>query len=138
MSSTFRMSLGRLFARHPFVAVGGFLFVFASLWLATSNRFGMPTTVAAAAVAGFSCWAGVLAAHGMAAMLGRLGGVASATTHATLGMLVRMAFPLSLCGIAALRGGELMSGGVVYAILILYPIALATDTVLYLNAPKYA
>jgi hypothetical protein len=108
------------------------LFVVGGLWWAALGaRFGEAALVATFAAA-LSCWFGVVAAH----LVSRAIGPAAATSGAALlGMSARMAFPLALCLMAALRGGPLVDGGLVYATLVFYPIALAVDTMAVVATP---
>jgi hypothetical protein len=110
----------------------------ALLWYAVAREYRDNYTLTAALVAATACWLGVIAAKllGWAVSRTRSLGQQEVVIQATLGMFVRMAFPISLCGMAALAGGALADGGVVYAMLVVYPVSLAIETISLVTAPR--
>jgi hypothetical protein len=110
----------------------------ALLWYALARQYRDGSTLEAALVAAMACWLGVLAGKVLGWTLSRTTslGQQEVVAQATLGMVVRMAFPISLCGMAALQGGRLVEGGVIYAMLVVYPVSLAVETISFVTAPR--
>ena len=55
-----------------------------------------------------------------------------------VGMAVRMAVPLSVVLIMQLRGGPLVDAGLIYYLLVFYPVTLLVETALALPRPSVA
>lgn len=104
----------------------------ALLWWGVSDWMGAQAGVAPAFVAAASCWTGVIAAK-VLGLLAERRGVNPVLIQATLGLLVRMAFPMMVCMMASLQGGSLSDGGVVYAVLVVYPVTLIVETFVQLS-----
>ena len=89
----------------------------------------------AAGLAGGLCLAGAAGALAMGNMLRGPGGVLAALW---LGMLLRMGVPFGIGMTVHLQGGRLAQAGLVWYLLLYYPITLAVGTVLSLppRAPQ--
>ena len=90
-------------------------------WVAGSSG------VAAAGLAGATCWLGAAGALETATLLARRGhGLAGLLA----GMAIRMGVPLAMALILFVRGGPLVEGGLLYYFLAFYPLTLAVETAL--------
>lgn len=88
-------------------------------WVAGSSG------VAAAGLAGVTCWLGAAGALETATLLARRGhGLAGLLA----GMAIRMGVPLAMALILFVRGGPLVEGGLLYYFLAFYPLTLAIET----------
>jgi hypothetical protein len=92
-------------------------------------RLGGSVALTAASLAGGLCLAGAAAALMIA---DRLQGPAGALAALWLGMVLRMGMPFAAGAIIHLHGGPLAQAGVLWYLLVFYPITLVVGTVLSL------
>jgi hypothetical protein len=94
---------------------------------------GGPMALMAAAVAAALCWAGAAIALTTSRFLP---GPSLALAALSTGMVARMAIPLAAGLALHLRGGPLAEAGMLYYLLVFYPVTLAVETLLSLPAPQ--
>ncbi len=94
---------------------------------ATGWMISGPWGIAAAVVAAVSCWMGAASALAAAALLS---GVANGLGGLLAGMGLRMGIPLTCGLLLQLTGGPLTEAGVLYYLLVFYPITLSVEIAL--------
>jgi len=87
----------------------------------------------AAVLAALLCYLGAILALGASAILRQ---PEQALVALSLGMLARMGIPFGLGLAVHLQGGPLAKAGLVYYLLLFYPITLTTETILSLPPAK--
>lgn len=92
--------------------------------------------ISAAAVAAVLCLCGALAA--LVVSGGTLGGGRGMVAGVLAGMLLRMALPLGVGLALHITGGALAQAGLLYYVLVFYPVTLTVETVLSLPATAAA
>jgi hypothetical protein len=98
-----------------------------------AEYLGGPAGLAAAGVAAIACLIGAVTALVVSSVLS---GTAFALAALMAGMAARMGMPLGLGLLVHLQGGPLAKAGLLYYLLIFYPITLMVETVLSLPSTE--
>lgn len=101
-------------------------------------RIAGPCGCQAAATAGGLCYSGAVTALMVTRLFARIPGPQAFMIGFGLSMLLRLGIPLGIGIPLHLLGGSLAEGGILYYLLVFYPITLAGETVLALPAPPEA
>lgn len=95
-------------------------------------RIAGPCGCQAAAIAGGLCYFGAVMALAVTKIFARIPGPQAFVTGFGLSMALRLGIPLGIGIPLHLSGGSLAEGGILYYLLVFYPITLAGETVLSL------
>lgn len=106
--------------------------VFVAVLCPIGWRIAGPCGCQAAAIAGGLCFLGAASALIVTRLFARIPGPQAFMIGFGLSMLLRLGIPLGIGIPLHLSGGSLAEGGILYYLLVFYPITLAGETVLAL------
>ncbi len=110
--------------------------VFVAVFCPIGWRIAGPSGCQAAAIAGGLCYLGAVSALVVTRIFARIPGPQAFLIGFGLSMILRLGVPLGVGIPIHLSGGSLAEGGILYYLLVFYPITLAGETILSLPSPS--